>query len=70
MRITGVTPGSPADQAQLVAGDVLLAIDGQELTDLGAFSNLLKEHQPGDKVAVLYRRGNEEHTVEVTLVAR
>ena len=34
LRLSGVTPGSPADQAGLVAGDVIVEFDGKPVTDL------------------------------------
>ena len=70
MRLSGVTPGSPAEQAGLQEGDVLLRLDGAEIGDLGAFSAALKTLTPGQTVAATVRRGEEERVVEVTVAAR
>lgn len=70
VQLAGVTPGSPAERAGLQAGDVLLTLDGQEITDLRAFSGLLRTLEPGQTVRVVYRRGEEEKTVGVTVEAR
>lgn len=68
--VADVMPDSAAQKAGLVAGDVLLAIDGAELPDVRTFSNVLKSKAPGDVVSLRYRRGREEKTVNVTLAAR
>ena len=70
MRLEAVTKDSPADQAGLLAGDVLLEIDGVEIADLKAFSDTLKTLTVGQTVEVVVRRGTEEITASVTVVAR
>ncbi|MEZ4322958.1 MAG: M20/M25/M40 family metallo-hydrolase [Myxococcota bacterium] len=70
IRIADVMPASAAQNAGLVPGDVILAIDGEALADLQAFSNLLKSRKPGDEVQVRYRRGTEEKSLKTTLTAR
>jgi len=69
VRLEGVVPGSPAATAGLKAGDILLAIDGQELAGLKALSALLKSLTPGN-VSLKYLRGGREATTEALLVAR
>jgi predicted metalloprotease with PDZ domain len=78
--LTGVTPGGPADQAGLKAGDVLTTFNGERLSGrypaagdeesepgrkLVDFAGELAE---GDSVKVDYRRGKEMH--RATIVAR
>ncbi len=70
VKVASVLDGSPAQKAGIAAGDVLLAIDGQEIADLKAYSAILKAHKPGDVVKVRLRRGEETKEVEATLVAR
>ena len=65
-----VTPDSPADKAGLVAGDVLIRIAGQEVTDIRGFSEILKTLQPGQTVKATVQRGEEEITADVTVVER
>ncbi|MEW6074311.1 MAG: M20/M25/M40 family metallo-hydrolase [Planctomycetota bacterium] len=69
-RTASITPGSPAAEAGLAAGDVLLAIDGAPIADLRTYSALLKAHSPGDRIRVRFRRGEEELEVEAILRAR
>jgi S1-C subfamily serine protease len=70
VRVQQVTPGSAAEGSGIVAGDVIVAIDGATVTDLRSFSDLLKARAPGDAVEVTVLRGDEEQIVEAVLGAR
>ena len=70
VRVQQVMPGSGAEKAGLVAGDVIITVDDGDVTDLRSFSNLLKNHVPGDSVAVTVVRGGEEITLQAVLGAR
>ena len=80
--IATVTPGSPADKAGLrggrtqttqgvtAGGDLIVAIDGKEMTDENAVADAIAAHKPGDKVDIEYYRGNDKKTVSVELTKR
>ena len=70
VKIDSLVPGSPAEQAGLQAGDVLIQLDDTRLADLRAFSNFLKTLAPGQSVAAVVIRDGEELTMTVTVVAR
>lgn len=70
LKLSGVTPGSPAEKAGLTAGDIVTAVDGAPVSDLRSFSEILKAHRPGDEVEVVWKRGSEEKRARVALVAR
>ena len=70
VRVQQVMPGSAAEESGIVAGDVIVAIDGAVVTDLRSLSDLLKERAPGDAVEVKVLRGDEEQIVEAVLGAR
>jgi hypothetical protein len=70
VRVSGVTPGSPADLAGMAAGDIVVELDGQAVNDLADLSAILKSHQPGDYVSIVFRRDTGERRVGVTLVER
>ncbi|HUU61315.1 MAG TPA: trypsin-like peptidase domain-containing protein [Acidimicrobiia bacterium] len=68
--ISGVTGGSPADEADLRVGDLITRYDGQTIesfTDLGA---AVRDSRPGDRVTLTVQRGDQEITVEATLGER
>lgn len=70
LRLSGVTPGSPADQAGLAEGDVIVEFDGKPVTDLYSYSEALYPKQPGDVVKVVVLRGAERKEFTVTLGRR
>jgi hypothetical protein len=70
VRVEDVLPGSPAEQAGLRAGDVLLAIDGESLAGLRDLSRVLKAHEPGDRVRLTVDRDGERLTLAATLAQR
>lgn len=56
--VTSVTPGFPADQAGIRAGDVLTEFEGEQLEDLERFRFMVAEIPVGEKVDVkVYREG-------------
>ncbi len=57
--LSGVTAGSPADEAGLRKGDILVGLGTHEVTDLEAFTAALRAHKPGDVVALRYLREGE-----------
>jgi serine protease Do len=58
-RIAVVRAGSPAEKSGLKAGDVVLKVDGLEVSDFDALSNAVKEHQPRDTIKLVIQRGEE-----------
>ncbi len=70
VKLADVMPGGAAEAAGLAAGDILLRYDGTEITDLQAYSNLIRESEPGQQVQLLIRRDDAEMEVEVELRSR
>jgi hypothetical protein len=70
VRVDSVVPGSPAEKAGVLAGDILLALGEKELKTLRDLSEALKARAAGDVVKVRLKRGAEELTLEATLAAR
>lgn len=70
LRLTGVTPGSPADRAGLKAGDLVVRLGGQAVNDLATYSTALYAQRPGDEVDIVVERAGERLTLRVTLGTR
>lgn len=70
-RIEQVEPATPAAEAKLAAGDVILAIAGQPVsaTTLSDFRVRLRQEAPGSKLALTVRKAGGA-TQEVALVLR
>ena len=70
VKVASLVPGSPAERAGLLAGDVLIRLDGRDVADLRAFSELLRGYEPGRTVQATVLRDGVEQTMSVTLAAR
>jgi hypothetical protein len=70
VRITGTSPGSPAETAGLKEGDVIVGFNGKTLDNLMDLSNALGAAKPGDKVKLKVMRDNKEVGLEATLAER
>jgi len=70
LRLTGVRTGSPAEQAGIVAGDVIVEFGGKPVKDLYDFSDALYSHRPGDNVSVVVLRNGDRKQFTVRLARR
>ncbi|MBM1135823.1 trypsin-like peptidase domain-containing protein [Verrucomicrobiaceae bacterium 5K15] len=61
---------TPAEEAGVQAGDILLSLNGKELADKAAFKAILKEMAEGDKVELKISRRGEPLTIEFKLGKR
>ncbi len=59
LRITSLGAGSPAERAGLQEGDVLLAVDGEELESVEELLGLLDEREVGDVLELRVERGDD-----------
>jgi len=58
--------GTPAYQAGLDVGDVILSIDGQEATNASVIDQVTKAHKPGDVVEIKYQYRGEIKSTRLT----
>ena len=65
-----VIPGSPADKAGIEENDILLSIDGTELTEEFPLHVALRQKAVGDTVELLVLHDGEERVVSVVLEER
>lgn len=68
--ITDLVTGSGAAESGLEIGDVVLAIDGQEISDFPELQESVSRFHPGDEVMVRVWRNGEEREVLVQLKDR
>lgn len=62
-----IMPGSAAANAGLQEGDIILALDREDLTGAMEMRTLLQRLEPGSKVNVTYKRGNVRKNTTVEL---
>jgi S1-C subfamily serine protease len=80
--IQQTVPGGAADRAGLhggnqiaeygyykiyLGGDLIVAMDGQDVTSSQDISDIMNRHQVGDTINVTYYRGRRKLTTKVTL---
>jgi putative serine protease PepD len=65
--IDEVIEGTPAEDAGLEKGDVVVALDGQRVTDGIALIVSIRSHQPGETVTFTVLRDGDEQDIDVTL---
>jgi len=63
-------PGSPADKAGLVGGDIVTSFDGRPIKDRDEITDLLQQTLVGKTVEVVYIRDGETKTTKLTTVGK
>jgi S1-C subfamily serine protease len=51
----------------ILGGDLIVAIDGQEVTDPQDINGLMDKHQAGDTISVTIYRGKKQITIKLIL---
>ncbi|MBI1246388.1 M28 family peptidase [bacterium] len=65
--IQGTTAGSPAEEAGIKGGDILVDLGGNRIGGLEDFDAALRKYKGGDKVEVTVLRGDKKVKLTVTL---
>jgi Do/DeqQ family serine protease len=68
--IAGVVRGSPADQAGIKPGDVLVAVDQRDIRDPQAMLDVIAALKPGEAAVFRLRRAKNVSEVKVTIGQR
>lgn len=68
--ISTVQPGSPAQEAGIVVGDIVLAVDGEPVNGQAGLVAAIRDRSPGDSISIELVRDGDRLTVTATLVAR
>ncbi len=61
---------SPAEQAGLEAGDVILSVGGTTINGPDDLQEAVTDREPGDQVEIRFRRGADTRTATATLASR
>jgi len=70
MGITGVRDGSPAAQAGIKGGDIIVKFGTHDIEDVYGYMYALSEHEPGDEVEIVVLRDGERMVFTAVLAAR
>lgn len=69
MRVTGVRDGSPAAQAGIEGGDIIVKFGDHDIEDVYGYMYALSEHEPGDEVEIVVLRDGERMVFTAVLAA-
>jgi S1-C subfamily serine protease len=68
--VTGIMPGSPAEQSGLTSGDVIVSFDATPVDSAATLTTLLSDHHPGDSVQLTWSDPTgQQHTATIQLAA-
>ena len=68
--IAGVLDGGPADRAGVEVGDILIAIEGHEVTGTGSMLNLVASLKPGSRAGFRFLRDGREIELPIVVGSR
>lgn len=62
-----VIPGGSGDEAGLKALDIILEIDGKDITEENPLNSIIRQYSPGDKIALKVYRAGKIVDIDLTL---
>ena len=68
--VESVKADSPAEQAGLVGGDVIVRLNGKPVPSMGMLVAMVRANRPGEVCTVDIVRENQHHNMKVTLAER
>jgi membrane-associated protease RseP (regulator of RpoE activity) len=66
-RVTEVMSGSPASQAGIQTGDVIVQVDAESIATASQMVRLVRDHDPGDALSITLERDGDEVSLDVSL---
>lgn len=63
----GIVEGSPADQAGLKPGDVIVKVEGQKVNEDHVLGSVIAQYDVGETISLTIKRDGETKQIEVTL---
>ncbi len=70
VKLTEVSPDTPAARAGLQADDVIVQINNTRIGNLKDYGKVLRKLNPGDTVSIHFLRNNQQQSVDTTAEAR
>lgn len=67
MEVLEVRSQSPAERAELKRLDIIIAADGETVTEPRDLQRVVRKHRPGEKVVVSFVRGGKLRKVTIVL---
>jgi len=64
--VAEVTPGTCAEKAGILEGDIIVDLGSYPVDSLSALSRALRKFKPGETTVITVNRDGEEKTLEVT----
>ncbi len=61
--VVDVVPDSGADEAGVEQGDVIVAVDGEDITSNEQLGDIVRDREPGDTIEITVERDGEEQTL-------
>ncbi len=68
--VTNVTPGTPAAEAGIEEGDLVVAVDGDTIDGSTGLIAAIRDLEPGDAAQIIVVRDGVQQTFDVTLTTR
>lgn len=68
--IEGTEAGSAAEEAGLMKGDIITALDGISVNNYNAILEIIEAKNPGDNIEITYLRNGKKNTVSTNLKSR
>ena len=68
--VVSVAQASPADEAGLEDGDIILQVAGEDIDRSGELLQVLAKYKAGEPVKVEFLRGDQRQSIGVTLGER
>ncbi len=68
--VAGITPKTAAENAGIQEGDVIVEVDGNDISTSQEVGDIITRHKPGDRITVTVERDGRRRSFDVTLRKR
>lgn len=68
--ISAVDPGTPAEASGMLAGDIVVEIEGKTIDGASGLVAAIRDREPGDELEIIVFRGSDRLTLSVVLASR